>query len=182
MLGRSWLAGFTPTCHSPLGFSQSSGILRLRPLSPSTSLSFGPSVVLTVEVSTSPLPEASITSTIFGRPSEVCWEGVQMEHKHPTRAVVIFPDSQRTPGTHCWLMRSGYVIFACNECRKFYFLIARFQKRCSLGSNKPRPPNGVLEYKQCVTIHTRSQCFYHNADAVCWAVNDVDKLISHTAI
>lgn len=71
--GKSSNPAFMPTCHSPVGFLHCSGIFRVRPVSPTISRGSTPlpRVFRTVEVSTSPLPDVSIKSTIFGRPSSV---------------------------------------------------------------------------------------------------------------
>lgn len=91
--GNSSNPAFMPTCHSPVGFLHCSGIFSVLPVSPT--ISRGPMplhrALRTVEVSTSPLPEVSIKSTIFGRPSTVVLTCV----KQCTRAYVI--QSNHTP-------------------------------------------------------------------------------------
>ena len=80
--GNSSNPAFMPTCHSPVGFLHCSGIFSVLPVSPT--ISRGPMplhrALRTVEVSTSPLPEVSIKSTIFGRPSTVVLTCVKHAH------------------------------------------------------------------------------------------------------
>lgn len=60
---------FTPKCHLPLGLRQLDGIVSFRPVRPVSS-PFEPCVRI-VDMSTSPLPVASIKSTILGLDSVV---------------------------------------------------------------------------------------------------------------
>lgn len=77
LVGKSSKTAFTPTRHSPLGFSHSSGMWSVRPVSPSTTLPSPPSVFRTVEVSTSPQPVVSMRSTILRWPSVVSYRMTQ---------------------------------------------------------------------------------------------------------
>lgn len=70
-LGKSSKAAFTPTCHFPVGFTQSSGMTKVRAESPWILRFSFPSVACTVDVSTSPLPVVSTKSKILRSPNVV---------------------------------------------------------------------------------------------------------------
>ena len=111
-LGKRWSTRFAPTCHVPLGLLHELLSKSVRPESPRTrtlSPSGAPpppissdSAKRLARVSTSPAPEQSMRSTIFGVPSVVSWRPAASGSTPVSKMAMTTP---RPSNRGCALMR-----------------------------------------------------------------------------